>query len=162
MTFSLETQHFDDFDKKMMTIALELAKQAEAKGEVPVGCVLVDKERNILAKTYNLRESLQSPLGHAEMSAVHKSATSLKSWRLLDCTLYVTLEPCFMCAGALIHARIKRVVFGAQDPKAGAMVSLAQLGRDPRLNHQIEVCGGLLAEESSQLLKKFFKARRKK
>lgn len=160
MPSSSKNQHFDEIDIKMMKQALQLAKLAKNKDEVPVGAVLVDKSGIILAQTHNLRETLQSPLAHAEMSALHKSAQSLKSWRLVDCTLYVTLEPCFMCAGALVQSRIKRVVFGALDPKGGAMVSLAHIGSDPRLNHTIQVEHGLLSDECGQILKDFFRKKR--
>lgn len=162
MTFDGRTQQFDAFDEKMMRLALDLARKAGEHGEVPIGAVLVSKDQKILSSAINSRETLTTPLGHAEMSVLHKSARDLKSWRLLDTTLYVTLEPCFMCAGALISARVKRVVFAARDPKAGALKSLANLGEDPRLNHRFQIDEGLFAEEAGKLLKDFFKQRRQK
>ena len=147
-------------DEKWMKVALELARQAGEKDEVPVGAVLIDSEGKKIAQGHNLRENLQSSLGHAELLAVHRASKSKKSWRLNGATLYVTLEPCLMCAGALLQSRVKRVVFGAYDPKGGAFGTLYNVAQDKRLNHQIEVVGGVLAEESAQLLKNFFRARR--
>ena len=141
-------------------MALETAALAARKNEVPVGAVLVDRKGQMLAKAYNLRETLQSPLGHAELLAVHRASQKQHSWRLVDTTLYVTLEPCAMCAGALVQARISRLVFGALDPKAGAIRSLFQLAQDSRLNHQIQAEGGLFADEAKTLLQEFFRRRR--
>jgi len=159
---SSQHDHFDDYDKKYMKLALEIAKRAEIKGEIPIGAVLVDENNQILSKGHNIRELKNTVIGHAEVVVLHNAGQKRKSWRLNNCTLYVTLEPCFMCAGALIQSRIKRVVFAAHDPKGGALGSLANLATDNRLNHAFIIDHGLFAEESSQLLKKFFKIRRKK
>lgn len=143
-----------------MKQALELAQRSEALGEVPIGALVVDENGKIIAKTTNLREKNLTVLGHAELVALHRACKKKKSWRLTDCTLYVTLEPCFMCAGALVQSRIKRVVFGAYDPKGGALGTLANLNADMRLNHQFDVTGGVRAHECGQLLKDFFKKKR--
>jgi tRNA(adenine34) deaminase len=148
-------------DEFWMKMALELARKAALADEVPVGAVLIDSEGRKLAQGYNLRESLHTSLGHAEMLTVHRASKARKSWRLPDTILYVTLEPCLMCAGALIQSRVKRVVFGAYDPKGGAFGTLYDVSQDKRLNHQIEVVGGVMAEDCAQLLKAFFKAKRK-
>jgi tRNA(adenine34) deaminase len=142
-----------------MREALELAKEAASKGEVPVGAVLV-RDDQVIARGYNLREAKQDPLSHAEMEAIGAACKSLKTWRLSDCELYVTLEPCIMCAGAIHQARLSRVVYGALDPKAGAMGSLYNVHEDMRLNHRLPVKGGVLADESVTLLRDFFKQRR--
>lgn len=145
-------------DQSMMKIALNLAEQASIRGEVPVGAIVVGPDRHtILAKSFNLRENLQSPLAHAELIALHRAAKKLGSWRLVDCTLYVTLEPCPMCAGAMINSRIKRLVYGARDPKAGSTDSLLQLGHDTRFNHRFEVVNNVLGEECSHILTSFFR-----
>ncbi len=149
-------------DEKYMRLALKKAKAAALLDEVPVGAVLVSAEGRILSQAGNKRETLNSTLGHAELVAIHRACKKLNSWRLIDCTLYVTLEPCFMCAGALVQSRIGRVVYGTADPKGGALHSLAQLGQDTRLNHQYEITVGVLADECSQILKDFFKKKRKK
>lgn len=148
-------------DEKWMRVALALASLAEEKGDVPIGCVVV-QDGKAIAKTYNTREQKNDPVGHAEITAIRKASQKLKTWRLTDCTLYVTLEPCFMCAGAIVQARFKRVVFAAFDAKAGAVGSLHNLLEDKRLNHRCDVSQGICAEESSKLLKDFFKKRRKK
>lgn len=148
-------------DEKFMRIAIRQAKLSEKIGEVPIGAIIVDKNGNILAKATNLRENKKTTLGHAELVAIHRACKKLDSWRLIDCTLYVTLEPCFMCAGALLQSRIARVVFASPDPKGGALETLANLGNDPRLNHRFSVTGGVLGEECSLLLKKFFRKKRK-
>lgn len=147
-------------DEYWMRKALHLAKKAGARDEVPVGAVLV-KDNQILALGSNRREQWQSPLGHAELIAVERASKKLGSWRVLDSTLYVTLEPCLMCAGVLQQARIKRVVFGAFDQKAGALISLYTVGSDPRLNHQIEVTAGTLEHECAEVLTNFFRQKRK-
>jgi len=116
----------------------------------------------LLIKATNLREKEKTTLGHAELVAIHRACRKLDSWRLIGCTLYVTLEPCYMCAGALLQSRISRVVFASHDPKGGALETLASLGNDPRLNHRFSVTGGVLGEECSLLLKKFFRKKRKK
>lgn len=147
-------------DEKWMREALKLAQKAGERGEVPVGAVLVSPAGELLSVGSNVRETLTTPLGHAEIQALHRAAKKSKSWRLNDCTLYVTLEPCLMCAGAIQQARIGRVVYGAVDPKAGAVESLYRVFADTRLNHHVEVRSGVLAEQCAVLLKKFFFQRR--
>lgn len=147
-------------DLDFMEMAIGLAKQSEASGEVPIGALVVDETGKVIAKATNLREKNLTVLGHAEIVALHRACKKKKSWRLTGCTLYVTLEPCFMCAGALVQSRIKRVVFGAHDPKGGALGTLANLAEDKRLNHQFEVKGGVKAEECAHQLKTFFKNKR--
>ncbi len=132
---------------------------AASKGEVPVGAVLT-KDDAILAEGHNLTVTTKDPTAHAEVVVIREAAQKLGDWRLTECTLYVTLEPCAMCAGALVLSRVKRLVFGASDPKAGMVESLGNLVQDERLNHRIDVTGGVLAGESSDLLKDFFRARR--
>jgi tRNA(adenine34) deaminase len=149
-------------DLKFMSRALQLAKRSEEIGEVPIGAVIVDKEGKIISEATNLRENRHTVLGHAELVAIHRASQKLKSWRLIDCTLYVTLEPCFMCAAALIQARLARVVFATHDPKGGALGSLENFSNDQRHNHQFAVTSGVFQEESSLLLKNFFKMKRKK
>lgn len=147
-------------DEYWMKNAIELARKAAIKDEVPVGAVLIDSQGQKISQGFNLRESLHTSLGHAEILALHRASKLKKSWRLLDTTLYVTLEPCLMCAGALIQSRVKRVVFGAYDPKGGAFGTLYNVAQDKRLNHQIEVTGGFMEAECAQLLKSFFKMKR--
>ena len=142
-----------------MKMTLSLAETAARAGEVPVGALIV-KDDEVIASAYNLRETLQSPTAHAEMLAIERASKRLGSWRLLGCTLYVSLEPCYMCAGALVQARIQRVVYAAKDPKAGALGSLYSLADDVRLNHRFAVTDGLYAEESARQLKQFFATRR--
>ncbi len=142
-----------------MTRALELAELAASKGEVPVGAVLT-KDQEVVAEGHNLTVTSQDPTAHAEVVVIREAAQKLGDWRLTGCTLYVTLEPCAMCAGALVLSRIRRLVFGASDPKAGMVESLGNLVQDERLNHWIEVTGGTLADSSGDLLKDFFRARR--
>lgn len=146
-------------DEAWMREALALAREAAARGEVPVGAVIVCGER-LLASGHNERESRQLPTAHAEIVAITRAAARLGSWRLDDCTLYVTLEPCPMCAGAIVQARLPRVVYGADDPKAGAVVSLYEILTDPRLNHRCDVVAHILATESVELLSQFFRNRR--
>jgi len=149
-------------DERMMHRALELARRAGEKGETPVGAVVYrTNTEEILAEAHNVRESPPDPCGHAELLALRAAAKEAGDWRLSDCTLVVTLEPCAMCAGAIVLARVGRLVFGASDPKAGAVHSLYSICSDPRLNHRLQPIGGVLAEESSRLLKEFFKARRR-
>jgi len=159
---SPQQDHFDEYDKKFMKIALQIAKKAELNGEVPVGAVLVDENHQIISLAHNIREQQNTVIGHAEIVALHKACKIKKSWRLNKCTLYVTLEPCFMCAGALIQSRIGKVVYAAADPKGGALGSLTNLAQDKRLNHNFIVQKGLYEVQSSELLKQFFKAKRKK
>lgn len=138
-----------------MRIALEEADAAAAEGEAPIGAVLVC-DGEVVARGRNARESAADPTAHAEMIAVREGARTLGRWRLSDCTLYVTLEPCPMCAGALVNARIGRLVYGAADPKAGAVGTLYNLSADDRLNHRYDVTWGVLADECSAVLKDFF------
>lgn len=163
MTSDNQTQEIGaNFDVKMMKRALDLARKSESIGEVPIGAVITDKNGKIIAQSTNLRETKCTVLGHAELAAVHRACKALGSWRLTDCTMYVTLEPCFMCAGALVQSRIGRVVFGTRDPKGGALVTMASLGKDPRLNHQFEITEGILSEDCGNILKDFFKKKRSK
>jgi len=145
--------------ERWMRLALDAARQAFEEQEVPVGAVIVHEER-VIASAYNQREQLQDPTAHAEMVAITQAAQSLGSWRLLDCTLYVTLEPCPMCAGAILQARIPTVIYGTTDPKAGACHTLYQLTADSRLNHQSTVLGGVLAPECKAILQEFFAEQR--
>lgn len=140
-------------------MALDLAQQAAAAGEVPVGAIVVCRG-DVIAAAHNQRETLRDPTAHAEMIAITQAAEALGAWRLEGCTLYVTLEPCPMCAGGIVQARLPRVVYGAADPKAGAVESLYTLLGDGRLNHRCEVQGGVLAEECGAVLTDFFRARR--
>lgn len=140
--------------------ALREAELAFAEDEVPVGAVIVHGGQ-VIASARNGREQLRDPTAHAEMVAITQAAAALESWRLDDCTLYVTLEPCPMCAGAILQARIPTVVFGALDPKAGAVTSLYKLLSDARLNHRCEVISGLLAEECGEILTRFFVGKRR-
>jgi tRNA(adenine34) deaminase len=142
-------------DVDFMKLALAAAEQASRKGEVPVGAVIVSAGQ-IIGTGYNCREERQSPLGHAELMAIQEASNCLGSWRLNDCDIYVTLEPCLMCAGAILQARMRRLVFACPDPKAGAIKSLYRLCEDQRLNHQLPVTGGVLADESAALLGDFF------
>ena len=146
-------------DLIFMKEALELAKKAKAQDEVPVGAVIVCNNK-IIASAFNQKESLKKATAHAEILALEEASRKLQQWRLNDCTLYVTLEPCLMCAGALVATRLKRLVYSSKDPKAGAVHSLYQITQDPRLNHRIDVSYGLLQEESSKLLKEFFREKR--
>jgi tRNA(adenine34) deaminase len=146
-------------DRKWMEEALALARDAGGRGEVPVGAVAVLDGR-IVGRGANARESANDPTAHAELLAIQDAARTLGRWRLTGVTLYVTLEPCAMCAGAMVLARIDRLVYGASDPKAGAAGSLVDLTSDPRLNHRFPVERGVLAEEAGDLLRAFFRARR--
>jgi tRNA(adenine34) deaminase len=143
-----------------MRIALEEAALAESAGEVPVGAVIALGDQ-VIARAHNQRETTNDPLGHAELLAIRAAATALGRWRLSGCTLVVTLEPCPMCAGAVVNARLDHLVYGADDPKAGAAGSLMNLPEDARLNHRAEVTRGVLADESAGLLRAFFQARRR-
>ena len=145
--------------EKWMQVALSEARQAVEEDEVPVGAVVVAAGR-IIGMAHNQREQLADPTAHAEMIALTQAASSLGSWRLLDCVLYVTLEPCLMCAGAIVQARVPVVVWGAGDPTAGAVESLYNLFDDPRLNHQVQHVGHVLEQESSELLSSFFREKR--
>lgn len=143
-----------------MQEALALADRAAEVGEVPVGCVLIDAEGNKVASSHNLRETEGDPTAHAEIVAIRSAARARGAWRLEGHTLYVTLEPCAMCAGALVNARVARVVWGCDDPKAGACVSLFSIGQDPRLNHRFATTGGVRGAECADRLKRFFAALR--
>ena len=147
-------------DTYFLNLALEQAQKAYALGEVPVGAVLT-LENKIIAQGFNTKETPKNPLGHAEIEVIQKAATKQKSWRLENTTLYVTLEPCLMCAGALLQARVERLVYGCKDPKAGAVTSLYTILNDPRLNHVVEVTGGVLEQECQKLLQQFFKELRR-
>jgi tRNA(adenine34) deaminase len=143
-----------------MRRAIELAQQAATEDEVPVGAIIVH-QHHIIAAAYNQRESLVDPTAHAEIIAITQAAAHLQSWRLIDCELYVTLEPCPMCAGAILQSRIPRVYYGAIDRKAGAVESLYQLLSDSRFNHQCEIQGGILAVECGRVLTQFFEEKRR-
>ncbi len=143
-----------------MRMALQQAEQARAEDEVPVGAVILHQQ-TVIAAAYNQREMLRDPTAHAEMIAITQAAEALGSWRLEDCTLYVTLEPCPMCAGAIVQARIPRVVYGATDAKAGAVQSLFHLLDDFRLNHRAEVTSGVLSEPCGSILSDFFAEKRR-
>ena len=147
-------------DEDYMALALREAARAWEEDEVPVGAVVVLDGR-VIGKGHNQRERLSDPTAHAEMIAITAAAEAIGSWRLDGATLYVTLEPCPMCAGALVNARIKRVVFGAEDPKAGACGTLFNIPEDERLNHRLEVVGGVLAEEGGSILTSYFREKRK-
>ena len=146
-------------DEALMGEALKEAEKALEAGEVPVGAVIVHRGR-IIARAHNQRETLRDPTAHAEMIALTQAASALDRWRLTGCTLYVTLEPCTMCAGAMVLARVDRLVFGTEDPKAGAVGSLYNVPRDMRLNHRLEVSSGVLAEMCGNLLRDFFQRKR--
>ena len=146
-------------DATMMQHAIALAKQAEAIDEVPIGAVVFQGDE-IVGEGFNRKEVDNDPTAHAEMIAIANASQRLGRWRLQDCTLVVTLEPCPMCAGALVNARMERVVYGASDPKAGACRTLYEISDDPRLNHRCEITSGILADECADLLSQFFKAKR--
>jgi tRNA(adenine34) deaminase len=146
-------------DQLYMQMALAQADEARAAGEVPVGAVIVHDNR-LVASAHNQREQLRDPTAHAEMIAITQAAESLHSWRLDGCRLYVTLEPCPMCAGAILQARIPHVIYGAADPKAGAVQSLYRLLSDSRLNHQTQFTAGVLAERCGRMLTEFFQQQR--
>jgi tRNA(adenine34) deaminase len=144
-----------------MEMALEEAALAAAEDEVPVGAVIVSLQRGVIARAHNQRERLNDPTAHAEMIAITQAAQALASWRLEDCVLYVTLEPCPMCAGAIVLARLPLLVYGTTDPKAGACHTLYQITSDARLNHRAQVVGGVLAERCGAVLTDFFAAKRR-
>lgn len=143
-----------------MAQALAEAGLASAHGDVPIGAVVLDGSGAVIARAHNERELTGDPSAHAEVLALRRAAASVRSWRLDDCTLVVTLEPCTMCAGALVLARVKRLVFGAYDPKAGAVASLWDVVRDPRLNHRVEVVGGISADACAEVIQSFFESQR--
>jgi tRNA(adenine34) deaminase len=148
-------------DQQFMKLAIEQARIAEDNGDVPIGAVIVHKN-TIIAKAYNQREQLKDPTAHAEIIALTQAAAALENWHLNGCTMYVTLEPCPMCAGALVLARIDRLVYGCDDPKTGAVKSLYNIVTDGRLNHRLEVTSGVLADECTKQLQDFFQHRRGK
>src|SRR4051812_3719869 len=147
-------------DERWMRMALDEARAAEALGEVPVGAVVV-RGGELVARGHNLTHTLQDPSAHAEMVAIRRAAQATGHWRLLGCTLYVTLEPCAMCSGAIVLARIPRLVYAAADPKAGMSGSLENLVQNARLNHRVELTTGVLAHEAGEVLRAFFRARRR-
>jgi tRNA(adenine34) deaminase len=146
-------------DEQYIRVDIDQARIAEGNGDVPIGAVIVHNNQ-IIAKAYNQREQLQDPTAHAEIIALTQAAAALENWHLNDCTMYVTLEPCCMCAGALVLARIDRLVYGCDDPKTGAIKSLYNIVQDNRLNHRVEVTNGVLADDCSALLQDFFARRR--
>ncbi|ACS98786.1 tRNA adenosine(34) deaminase TadA [Paenibacillus sp. JDR-2] len=148
-------------DQAWMQLAIEEAKKAEQIGEVPIGAILV-KNGEVVGRGYNLRETNHDPTAHAEMVAIREACERLGAWRLLDCTLYVTLEPCPMCAGAIVQSRVKRVVYGTGDPKAGCAGTLMNLLQEPRFNHETELTSGVLQAECAELLTNFFRNLRNK
>jgi tRNA(adenine34) deaminase len=146
-------------DERWMREALRQARAALEHDEVPVGCVIVH-DGHVVGRAHNQREMLEDPTAHAEMIAITQAAEALGSWRLLGCTLYVTLEPCVMCTGAMILGRIDRLVYGATDPKAGAVESVLRILEEPRLNHRVPATGGVMAEECGAILSEFFRGKR--
>ena len=150
-----------DADEAMMREALAEAQAAAEAGDVPVGAVIISADGVVLARGRNRREAAQDPTAHAELEALRAAATARRDWHLNGCTLFVTMEPCPMCAGALVNARVGRLVYGCPDPKAGAVDSLFSIGKDPRLNHRFEVTAGVLAVECAAALKAFFAERRR-
>lgn len=149
----------DEKDNRYMELAIEQAQIAEENGDVPIGAIIV-YQNQIIGRAYNQREQLQDPTAHAEIIAITQAAAFLESWRLIDCTIYVTLEPCCMCAGALVLSRMKRLVYGCDDPKTGAVKSLYHIVQDDRLNHRLEVTSGVLADDCTAMLQAFFHRRR--
>ena len=147
-------------DEKFMMLALKEAEKSALLDEVPVGAVIV-KENKVIARGHNLREKTKDPTSHAEIVAIRKACKKLNSWRLEDCTIYVTIEPCSMCAGTLLWTRIKRIVYGAKDPKGGAILSSFSLFDVKNINHHPEISGGLLEEQCSKLMSSFFIEKRK-
>jgi len=146
-------------DEQYMRQAIEAAKIAQENGDVPIGAVVV-YENHVIGRAYNQREQLADPTAHAEIIALTQAAAFIESWRLNGCTIYVTLEPCAMCAGALVLGRLDRLVYGCEDPKAGACGSLYNIVQDERLNHRLEITSGVLADECAKLLQDFFRQKR--
>lgn len=149
------------FHIEHMAMALEEARAAAAEDEVPIGAVIVSMSAGVIGRAHNQREQLKDPTAHAEMIAITQAAQALGSWRLEGCVLYVTLEPCPMCAGAAVQARLPVIVYGAADPKAGACETLFRITSDPRLNHRAQVVGGVLAERCATILSDFFATKRR-
>ncbi len=154
------TDAFSPDDERFMRLALAEAERALEHDDVPVGAVILGPAGEVLGTGHNERERLQDPSAHAEMIAIRRAAEAIGHWRLLETTLYVTLEPCAMCAGAIVLGRVPRVVYGTTDPKAGAAGSVLDVLAEPRLNHRPQVAGGLLAPECAALLRAFFASRR--
>lgn len=148
-------------DEYYMGLAIAEARKAEALGEVPIGAVIV-RDGQVVGRGYNLRETAKDPLAHAELIAIKEASETMGGWRLIGATLYVTLEPCPMCAGAIVQARVPRIVYGAMDPKAGCAGSLMNLLQEERFNHQVEMIQGVREEECSELLKNFFRSLRER
>lgn len=152
----------EQIDQKFMLQALKEAQKAYEKDEVPVGVVIV-QDGKVIARAHNIKEQTQDALHHSELLAIHKACKKLQSWRLTDCDIYVTLEPCYMCSGAIVNARIRRVIFGASDSKAGCCGSIYNLVQEKKFNHRVkEIVGGVLKEECAGLLSKFFAEKRQK
>ena len=151
----------NDVHEQWMRAAIAQAEQAERLAEVPIGCVVVhDPTQRIVGRGYNRRETDRDPTAHAEILALREASQALGHWRLLDCTLYVTLEPCPMCAGAIVNARVPRLIYGCDDPKAGAVRTLYQICEDARLNHRVAVTPGVLSSDCAELLQRVFRERR--
>ena len=146
---------------KFMKEAIKEAKKAELIDEVPIGCVIV-KDDKVIARGHNVRETKKTPLGHAEIIAIDKASKKLGAWRLQDCDIYITLEPCIMCAGAIIQSRIRHVYYGAKDPKGGAIESSINVLEAKNINHHPEITSGLLEEECSNIISQYFKRKREK
>ena len=158
---TLQSPVMPDATESLMREAIELARRAASVGEVPIGCVVYhDAAGAVIGRGYNRRETDHDPTAHAEVLALREAAARRGHWRLTDCTLVVTLEPCPMCAGAIVNARVPRVAYGCHDPKAGAARTLYQICDDPRLNHRATVTAGVLADECAALLRDFFKVQR--
>lgn len=151
----------EQIDREWMLEAIAEAKKAEAIGEVPIGAVIV-RDNAIIGRGHNLRETRHDPTAHAEMVAIREACETIGAWRLLDCTLYVTLEPCPMCAGAIVQSRVKRVVYGTADPKAGCAGTLMNLLQEPRFNHETELTSGVLQPDCALLLTRFFRRLRER
>lgn len=148
-------------DEKYMKEAMKQAKKAYKQDEVPIGCVIVHEDK-IIARAYNKRNMKKNPLAHAEIMAINKAAKALGDWRLEECTMYITLEPCQMCAGAIVQARIPKVVIGSMNPKAGCAGSILNLLQVAKFNHQVEIVSGIMEKECTEMLQNFFKELRKK
>ncbi len=155
----MDDQDLIDFDRHWMGRAIELAQAAAIDDEVPVGAIIV-RRGQVIGAAANQREALHDPTAHAEMIAITQAAAAIEDWRLEETTLYVTLEPCLMCSGAILQARVPRVVFGAVDPKAGAVTSMYQVLSDTRLNHQCQITSGVMAARCGQILTEFFASKR--
>lgn len=153
------SQQLAQADELYIKAAMAAAEIAEENGDVPIGAIVVH-ENKIIARAYNQREQLCDPTAHAEIIALGQAASVMETWRLIGCTMYVTLEPCCMCAGALVLSRIDRLVYGCDDPKTGAVKTLYNICNDQRLNHRVEVTSGVLADQCSQQLSRFFRRRR--